>query len=268
MADEKIATISSVIAFLAIALIIAFGVLHLNISSEFSFGNAFETPSLCHLFGTDNYGRDMVLLTLAGLSISLITSLLSSLISILLAIIVALFVSSENRLLSNAFETLANAVLGIPHIVLMILISFACGKGTFGVIMAVSLTHWPTLSRILSNELKQIKTSNWYKTETSLCKNKLQLVTKHIVPNLSNQLFTGLFLALPHAILHESTLTFLGFGFSPEIPAIGNILSDTMKFALTGNWWLAFFPGASLIVTTIVVSKLTGRLKYRLENTI
>ena len=268
MTRRKFTTIASISAIIAIVLIIVFGITNLNISSDFSFGNSFETPSLSHIFGCDNFGRDMALLTLSGLSISLITALISSAISVVIAIIVALFASSDNRFIISTSETITNAVLGIPHIVLMILISFAFGKGTLGVIMAVSLTHWATLSRILSNELKQIRASDWYKTEKTLSNNKLQLVINHIVPNVSRQLFTGLCLALPHAILHESTLTFLGFGFSPEIPAIGNILSDTLKFALTGNWWLAIYPGVSLVILTIVISKLMEALRCRMENTI
>ena len=258
----------SLMLLVSLLLILCFGILNLDESGNFSFDNTFSPPSFNHIFGTDNYGRDVALLTLSGLSISLLTAVSSSIISVILALLVAIFTSSGNRVLSTVFETLTNAILGIPHIVLMILVSFAFGKGALGVIAAVSLTHWPTLSRILTNELKQIKTSNWFKIESSLTNNKLQLVTKHIVPNMSKQLFIGLTLALPHAILHESTLTFLGFGFSPEVPAIGNILSETLKFTLTGNWWLSIFPGITLIITVIIVSKLAMRLQIRMERTL
>ena len=268
MRSNKLKILVSFFALALVLLVICFGLLTLNESTNYSFDNSFLSPSLSHIFGTDNYGRDMAQLTLSGLSISLVCAIVSSIASVVLALLFAIGSSSKHMFLSTAFETLTNAVLGIPHIVLMILVSFAVGKGAIGVIAAVSLTHWPTLSRVLSNELKQIKTSNWFKIERSLLASKLQLVTKHVVPNVSKQLLTGATLALPHAILHESTLTFLGFGFSPEVPAIGNILSETLKFTLTGKWWLSFFPGISLIVCVVVVSKLATRLQKRLEKTL
>lgn len=268
MTRDRVKTTLLLTLLVLLFLALCFGILNMGEASNFSFNNTFSPPSFNHIFGTDNYGRDMALLTLSGLSISLLTALASSIVSVILALIVGLLTSSENTALSTAFETLTNAILGIPHIVLMILVSFAFSKGALGVIAAVSLTHWPTLSRILTNELKQIKTSNWFKIESSLTNNKLQLVTKHIVPNISKQLFIGLTLALPHAILHESTLTFLGFGFLPEVPAIGNILSETLKFTLTGNWWLSIFPGLTLIITVVVVSKLAESLQNRLELTL
>ena len=268
MTRDRVKTILLLSLLVLLFLALCVGALSIGEANNFSFNNTFSPPSFNHFFGTDNYGRDMAVLTLSGLSISLLTALTSSIVSVILALIVGIFTSSENRVVSTVFETLTNAILGIPHIVLMILVSFAFGKGALGVIAAVSLTHWPMLSRILSNELKQIKTSNWYKIEASLTTNKLQLVTKHIVPNVSKQLFVGATLAFPHAILHESTLTFLGFGFSPEVPAIGNILSETLKFTLTGNWWLSIFPGLTLIVTVILVSKLAERLQIRMERTL
>ena len=268
MRNNKLKILVSFFAFALVLFIICYGLLNLGKSTDYSFDNTFSAPSLSHIFGTDNYGRDMAQLTLSGLSISLVCAFVSSLVSVILALLFAIGASTEHTFLSTAFETLTNAVLGIPHIVLMILVSFAVGKGALGVIAAVSLTHWPTLSRVLSNDLRQIKTSNWYKIERSLLASKLQLVTKHIVPNVSRQLLTGATLALPHAILHESTLTFLGFGFSPEVPAIGNILSETLKFTLTGNWWLSIFPGISLIVCVVAVSKLAERLQNRLEKTL
>ena len=268
MSSNNAKTVLSLLALTFVIAVVIIGILNLNESSNYSFDKAFASPNLEHPFGTDNYGRDMTLMTISGLSISILAGVISSVFSVIIALVFAIFSSSKCKFLSSLFDLMTNAVLGIPHIVLMILISFACGKGAFGVIVAVSLTHWPTLARILSSEIKQIKTTAWFCIEERMAQNKLQFVIKHLLPNVSKQLIVGLTLALPHAILHESTLTFLGFGFSPETPAIGNILSETLKFALTGNWWLSIAPGVCLILIVITSSKLTKRLEYRLENTL
>lgn len=72
-----------------------------------------------------------------------------------------------------------------------------------------------------------------------------------MAPNLLPQFITGLILMFPHAILHEASITFLGFGLSPEEPAIGIILSESMKYLAMGKWWLALFPG--LLLTAVVL---------------
>ena len=74
---------------------------------------------------------------------------------------------------------------------------------------------------------------------------------RHMAPHLLPQFIVGLVLLFPHAILHESGITFLGFGLSNEQPAIGIILSEAMKYLITGKWWLALFPGIMLVITVV-----------------
>lgn len=73
-----------------------------------------------------------------------------------------------------------------------------------------------------------------------------------MLPHLLPQFLTGLVLLFPHAILHEASVTFLGFGLSSEQPAIGIILSESMKYLVTGKWWLALFPGAALVMVVVL----------------
>ena len=83
----------------------------------------------------------------------------------------------------------------------------------------------------------------------------------HILPHMIPQFVIGLILMFPHAIMHESSLTFLGFGLSPEQPAIGIILSESMKYISTGMWWLAFFPGLMLVIVVLLFDRLGENLK-------
>ena len=81
---------------------------------------------------------------------------------------------------------------------------------------------------------------------------RLAIALRHMVPHLLPQLFVGLILMFPHAILHEASITFLGFGLSPEQPAIGVILSESMKYLAMGRWWLALFPGLFLVCVVVL----------------
>ncbi|WP_418454390.1 ABC transporter permease subunit, partial [Allofournierella sp.] len=84
------------------------------------------------------------------------------------------------------------------------------------------------------------------------------IALRHILPGVLPQFFTGLVLLFPHAILHEASVTFLGFGLSSEQPAIGVILSESMQYLATGRWWLAVLPGAAL-VGAVLLFDLAGR---------
>jgi ABC-type dipeptide/oligopeptide/nickel transport system permease subunit len=84
-----------------------------------------------------------------------------------------------------------------------------------------------------------------------------------MTPHLLPQLLTGFVLSFPHAILHEASLTFLGFGLSPEQPAIGVILSESMKYLAMGKWWLALFPGV-LLAAVVLLFHLAGEMAGRL----
>ena len=79
------------------------------------------------------------------------------------------------------------------------------------------------------------------------------------------QFFVGLILMFPHAIMHESGLTFRGFGMPPEQPAIGIILSEAMGYISSGAWWLAFFPGLALVVLVLLIDALGSTVRYLLE---
>ena len=87
------------------------------------------------------------------------------------------------------------------------------------------------------------------------------ITVNHILPHMIPQFIIGLILMFPHAIMHESSLTFLGFGLSPEQPAVGIILSESMKYLSTGMWWLAFFPGLMLVIIVLLFDRLGENLK-------
>ena len=87
----------------------------------------------------------------------------------------------------------------------------------------------------------------------------------HILPHLLPQLFVGFVLLFPHAILHEASLTFLGFGLSPLKPAIGVILSEALQYLSTGMWWLVFFPGISLLTVVLCFDALGTNLNKLLD---
>lgn len=220
-------------------------------------------PSLEHPFGTDVLGRDMLFRTLAGLSRSIQVGLVTAFCSTILALLLGLLSALGGKWLSSAISFLTDLVLGVPHILLLLLISYACGKGFWGVALGVTLSHWPSLSRVLRAELLQVKDSGYVQAARKLGASPLKIVRDHLLPHLFPQLLAGLILLFPHAILHEASITFLGFGLPPDQAAIGSILSESMQYLSLGYWWLAIFPGL-LLLFSILLFDLLGEAARRL----
>ncbi len=160
---------------------------------------------------------------------------------------------------------LIDLVMGIPHILLLILISLACGRGLTGVVAGIALTHWPSLARLLRAELLQLRESPFIRIAEKLGIGRLRIVREHLFPHLLPQFLVGLVLLFPHAILHEASITFLGFGLPPEQPAIGVILSESMQYLAMGRWWLAVFPGALLVLAVMLFFTLGENLRCLLD---
>ena len=209
-------------------------------------------PSLAHPFGTDWMGRDMLCRTLAGLSTSVLVGVASAAVSSIVAIALAVASAFGGRRLDAAIEWLTDLVMGIPHLILLILISYALGRGTLGVLVGVSLTHWPSLSRVLRAEMLQVSAQPFMACSRALGVSHLRLAVTHLVPHVLPQYLIGLVLLFPHAVLHEASITFLGFGLSPEEPAIGVILSEALSYLTAGAWWLAVFPGLALLAVVLL----------------
>lgn len=220
-------------------------------------------PCSSHPFGTDWMGRDMLVRTIAGLSTSVFVGLLAAACSSLIALALALVAALGGHKADAAACWVIDLVMGIPHIVLLILVSYALGRGFWGVTLAVALTHWTSLARVLRAEALQLRGRPYLLQARALGVRPWPLVRNHVLPALVPQLVVGLVLMFPHAILHEASITFLGFGLNSAQPAIGLILSEAMSYLSAGCWWLAVFPGCALLAVVLAFDRL-GALARRL----
>jgi peptide/nickel transport system permease protein len=233
-----------------------------NLPTDFTM--KMQAPSFSHPFGTDWMGRDMFIRTIKGLSLSIVIGIGASIISSFIATILA-FVASVNKWFDEFVSWLIDLFASIPHILLIMMISIALGKGAFGVIMAVAFSHWVNLTRVLRAEVLQINTSEYVALSNRLGRSKLWIAKEHILPLVLSQIFVGTLLVFPHAIMHEASVTFLGFGLSPHEPAIGIILSESMSYLAMGAWWLAFFPGLALLIVVLLFDIIGDNLKRLLD---
>ena len=261
---------SRTVAFLIVAVVIlaavtVAGILTEDYAVETDFSQRNLSPGLQHLFGTDWMGRDMLARTLSGLSLSIRIGILTAVVSAAVALLLGTASVVLGRKADAVISWCIDLVMGIPHILLVMLISLACGRGFVGVVAGVALSHWPSLARVIRGELMQLRQAPYILVAEKMGVSKLQNVKHHMLPHLLPQFLTGMILLFPHAILHESSVTFLGFGLSSEQPAIGVILSESMQYLTTGKWWLALFPGLALVLVVVLFALLGERVRRLLD---
>jgi len=222
-------------------------------------------PSMSHLFGTDALGRDLLARTMKGLTVSLRIGFFAATASALIAAFLATLAATHGGIVDATIGVMIDAALGLPHLVMLILISFALGGGTTAVIIAVAVTHWPQLTRIMRAEMTQVIGADYVLASRQFGRSWSFIARHHLLPHALPQMLVGLVLLFPHAILHEAGLTFLGFGIEPSKPAIGILLSESMRTISAGYWWLGVFPGLSLLLVVLTFNGIAGGLRAALN---
>lgn len=217
-------------------------------------------PSWQHWLGTDLLGRDVAARTLAGLAQSLQVGLLAAGLSTLLAIMMGVM-AALSRPMDRLISSLIDMMLGIPHFVLLIMVAYAFGGGTVGVMWAVALTHWPRLARLLRHEASTLAQADYVQVSRSLGRSRLWVAQHHLIPHLMPQWIAGFVMIFPHAILHEAGLSFIGLGIEPHLPSIGVMLANSLNALLAGNWWLVLAPGLGLMLVALGFERLGERLR-------
>lgn len=222
-------------------------------------------PSFQHPFGTDYLGRDMFFRSIKGLSASILIGALAATVSAFMALVLGLLAATAGGWVDKVVSYFVDLFMGIPHMVLLILISFMLGGGLKGVVIGVAFTHWPGLTRVIRGEVMQVRNAQYVKASMKFGASKMQVAWNHIVPHVVPQFIIGLILLFPHAILHEAGLTFLGFGLPIDAPAIGIILAESLKHIATGMWWLVLFPGVMLVFVVMLFDKLGEQIKLLID---
>ena len=261
---KKIILLAFVI-FILLVVIYACGMLISEEAVTGSFLNAKRSPCLEHPFGTDALGRDLFLRTLKGLSVSITVGLAASVISAVVAVIVGIAAATGSKRVDAVINWAIDLVMGVPHMILIILISFAMGRGLKGLLVGIAATHWCSLARLIRAEVMQLRSQQYVAVSRKLGKSSGWILMHHLLPHLVPQFIVGLILMFPHAILHEAAVSFLGFGLPPEQAAIGIILSESMRYLSTGMWWSAVLPGLTLVLIVLLVDKLGDYLRMILD---
>lgn len=251
-------------ALLVLAVVVA-GTLAADAAQTTGLSARNRPPSVEHWFGTDWLGRDVLARVLAGLRLSLVVGTSAAALSALIALVLACAATVGGPKVDAVVGWLVDLFLALPHLVLLILLAFALGGGTEAVVVAVAVTHWPTLTRVLRGQARQVVGSDFITVSAQLGRSPWWIARRHVAGHLVGQFLVGLVLLFPHAILHEAALSFLGLGVDPAEPSIGVLLAESMRFLSAGAWWLAVLPGLCLLLVVKAVDGIGENLRALLN---
>ncbi|MGH3684051.1 MAG: ABC transporter permease [Pseudonocardiaceae bacterium] len=224
-----------------------------------------QPPGPAQWFGTDELGRDVLLRCVYGLRVSLTVGLAAALISTVLGTAVGAIAGATGGWTDRVLMRVLDAVASVPHLLLGIVIVAVLRPSLTAVVLSIALTHWLSCARIVRSEVLSLRTRPFIDAAIAGGSSRSRIVVRHLLPNVAPQVLLATTLMVPHAIWHETALSFLGLGLPPHLASIGNMLNDAQRSLLTGGWWMSLAPGLVLVITTLAVAGLGGVWRDRLN---
>ncbi|TDI68019.1 MAG: ABC transporter permease [Bacteroidetes bacterium] len=199
------------------------------------------------ILGTDKYGRDLLSRMLIGIRISLAIGFVAVFISLLIGISLGAIAGYYGGKVDAAIMWLINVTWSIPTLLLVIAITLALGKGFWQVFIAVGLTMWVEVARVVRGQVMSVKEMQYVTAARALGFSNWRIITRHILPNSLSPVIIISAANFAGAILIESGLSFLGIGAQPPIPSWGGIIKDHYAYIILGKPYLAVIPGLAIM---------------------
>lgn len=222
-------------------------------------------PSTEHPFGTDDVGRDLLLRCVYGLRISLLVGLVAALVATVIGTAVGAAAASLGGWTDRVVMRIVDAFSSVPHLLLGIFIVAMFRPGVWPVIVSVALTHWLSTARIVRSEVLSLRSRPYIDAAVSGGASRWRVTVRHLLPAVLPQAGLAAVLMVPHAMWHESALSFLGLGLPSHQASLGNLVQSARSSLLAGDWWPTLFPGLLLIVPTLAIAGLAGVWRDRLN---
>lgn len=218
-----------------------------------------------YLLGTDKYGRDLLSRMLVGMRISLSIGFIAVFISLVIGITLGAIAGYFGGKVDAAIMWLINVTWSIPTLLLVIAISLALGKGFWQVFLAVGLTMWVEVARVVRGQVIGVKEMEYVTAARALGFSNFKIVAHHILPNTMAPVIVISAANFASAILIESGLSFLGIGAQPPIPSWGAMIKDHYSYIILGKAYLAVIPGLAIMSLVMAFMLIGNALRDALD---
>ncbi len=209
----------------------------------------FQGPGLTHLFGTDNFGRDIFSRVIYGGRYSLLAGCLTVIIAGALGTFYGAIAGYVGGQVDNVMMRFSEMILSFPSLILAMIINAVLGSNLFNTMFALVIVAWPTYARLMRSVVLSVKENEYVTASEALGASKLRILVKEVIPNSISSVLIMATTDLGNQILMFSTLSFLGLGSAPPTPEWGMMVSDGVDYF--NKFWVAGFPGLAIFTMAI-----------------
>jgi peptide/nickel transport system permease protein len=226
---------------------------------------ALSPPSASHPMGTDSLGRDVFARVAEGARISLLVAFIvasaGALIGGLIGVVAGTFSGSVDSVMMRVMD----AILAFPPLILAMAVTVGLGVGLRSAAIGITLVSIPWYARLLRSEATRIRSLPFIEAAAAAGATPRRIARRHVLPHLLPMLYIQLAAAFGYAILALAGLSFVGLGAQVPTPEWGAMITDGLGYSLTGQWWVAVFPGVALLITVTAASMLSDRVRDLLD---
>lgn len=218
-----------------------------------------------YLLGTDRFGRDVLSQLMIGTRVSISVGFISVLISLVFGILLGALAGFFRGWVDDVIIWFINVIWSIPTLLLVIAITFALGKGFWQVFIAVGLTMWVEVARIVRGQIISLREKEFVEAARALGYKNFRIIVKHILPNTMGPVIVISAANFASAILIEAGLSFLGIGVQPPMPSWGTMVKENYAYIILDNPWLAIIPGAAIMLLVLAFMLIGNGLRDALD---
>ena len=223
----------------------------------------FQPPSLAHVMGTDNFGRDIFSRDLQGAGTTLFIAAMVVLIGAVAGTLIGALTGYFGGLADELLMRVCDAITAFPSILLALVVIAVLGPGKWNVIWVLGMLFIPSFARIVRGEYAKCKHLNYIKSARLMGAGHLRIMVRHILPNTIPVLLPAISIGFNNAVLAEASMSFLGVGVSPSEASLGRMLSDAQNFIVGGAPWYALCVGTAIVLLILGFSMLGEGLQQR-----